>query len=61
MEQSPHSESVAPYLVKKLPVFYRTHISVTVFTKFAIVLVLSQINPAEAVRYYSLRSRVTTH
>lgn len=59
MEQGPYSEIIAPYLVKKLPVFYRIQRSVTVFTKFVIVLVLSQINPAGAARYYSLRSRVT--
>jgi len=50
MEQSPHAESIAPYVVKKLHAFYRTHGSVTLHTKLAIVRVLNLINPVEADR-----------
>ena len=61
IEQSPHVESVALYLVKKLPAFCRTQRSVTILTKLVIVPVLNQINPVEAARYYSLRPRVAMY
>ena len=59
MEQSPHVESIAPYLVKKLPAFYRPQIYATVLIMLAVVAVLNQNNAVEAPRDYSLRSRVT--